>query len=315
MAWTSSANSWAGWVLAISEACSNKVLRPTGTATATYPMTASTTVLIVARNSHPTMSDRVRFRASNRQFSSGDALQGVEAEHETAFAQPSLEPNLAEFASYHGWLKLQVSLTLEGRHIYSPRGMKVAMPSLIRGTLLFALLATGAASSVNAQGTQGETGGVQKQVQLSSAQQVAAGEGALRRASSLAERLSKMLDGARRDKDILKADCLNRKLTEVNASTRNIESRIKALNDAVKGNDKNRANHEFTVLSVVGQKLDQLEQEASQCLGQDSYESGASQVVTIVPEDDPTGVNAATASPPPPAPPSVTVPPPLSPAK
>jgi len=192
------------------------------------------------------------------------------------------------------------------------------MPSLIRGTLLFALLATGAASSVSAQGTQqGAQGeiGAQKEPTLTMDQKVSAGEATLRRSTSLAERLSKMLDAARRDKDIMKADCLNRKLTEVNASTRNIEGRIKALSDAVKGSDTSRANHEYTVLSVVGQKLDQLEQEASQCLGQDVYESGASQVVTTVPADAAGRANPAATAPPASAPPSVTVPPPLSPAK
>jgi hypothetical protein len=122
-----------------------------------------------------------------------------------------------------------------------------------------------------------------------------------------------MLDEARRDKDIMRANCLNRKLTEVNANVRNVEQRTKGLQDAVAGNDTGRRNHEFTVLSVLSQKLDQLDREAAQCLGQSVYEPGASQVITTIPDyadrlgdpTDPTGV-------PPGAPPSFTVPPPLS---
>ena len=129
------------------------------------------------------------------------------------------------------------------------------------------------------------------------------------RASKLAERLSKMLDEARRERDIMRANCVNRKLTEVNANTRNVEQRMRALRDASAAGDDARRSHEFTVLTVLSQKLDQLDQEATQCLGQSIYEPGAAQIVTTIqsggPDYDPTVIEPATA-----APPSVTVPPP-----
>ncbi|MFA6129260.1 MAG: hypothetical protein WC699_18315 [Bacteroidales bacterium] len=121
---------------------------------------------------------------------------------------------------------------------------------------------------------------------LTNEEKVAQGESIARRASQLNERLSKMLDGARREKDIMRANCLSRKLTELNSNLRYIEGRNRALRDAVSGNDQARANHEYTVLGVLAQKLDQLDQEASQCLGQDIYESGASQVVTTFDTND-----------------------------
>jgi hypothetical protein len=117
-----------------------------------------------------------------------------------------------------------------------------------------------------------------------------------------------MLDEARRDKDILRANCVNRKLTEVNANSRNVEQRAKALKDAVDANDDSRRNHEYTVLSVLAQKLDMLSQEAAQCLGQSVYEPGASQVVTIVPANAPS-IDPSTVSTIPPPPPAVSVPP------
>jgi hypothetical protein len=139
-------------------------------------------------------------------------------------------------------------------------------------------------------------------------QQLQQSEATQRRTTQLAERMSRMLDEARRDKDILRANCVNRKLTEVNANGRNVDQRLKALKDAVDAKDQDRVNHEFTVMSVLGQKLDALSVEASQCLGQSVYEPGASQVVTTVPANapslDPSVV--PTAAPPPPA---VSVPP------
>ena len=127
----------------------------------------------------------------------------------------------------------------------------------------------------------GEIGSITRPV-LTNDDKVSQAESILRRASQLAERLSKMLDEARREKDVMRANCINRKLTEVNANTRNIEQRLRALRDAINNGDNNRANHEYTVLSVLSQKLDMLDQEASQCLGQSVFEPGASQIVTTI---------------------------------
>ncbi len=183
----------------------------------------------------------------------------------------------------------------------------MAMPSLIRGLLFVGVMTVGT-PSVWAQAAEGELGVTQTPV-LSTPDKIAQGEKIVKRGSALAERITKMLDAARRDKDIMRANCLNRKLTEVNANVRNAEGRLTALRDAAKGNDEARTNHEFTVLSVIAQKFDSADQEASQCIGQDVYESGASQVITTI-DPNTTDQNPATVPPPPPAPPSVTVPPP-----
>lgn len=155
---------------------------------------------------------------------------------------------------------------------------------------------------------QGEIG-VQSRAAVTPEEQLRAANDIARRANQLAERLSKMLDEARREKDIMRANCVNRKLTEVNANTRNVEQRMRALRDAAAAGDDARRGHEFTVLTVLNQKLDQLDQEAAQCLGQSVYEPGASQVITTIsqgsPTLDPTVIDPASV-----APTSITVPPP-----
>ena len=154
---------------------------------------------------------------------------------------------------------------------------------------------------------QGEIG-VQTRAAVTPEEQLTQAASINRRAGQLAERLSKMLDEARRDKDIMRANCVNRKLTEVNANTRNVEQRTRTLREAAAANDEARRSHEFTVLTVLAQKLEQLDQEATQCLGQSIFEPGASQVVTTIQRDsptlDPTFIEPSTA-----APPSETVPP------
>lgn len=159
--------------------------------------------------------------------------------------------------------------------------------------------------------TQGEIGATTT-AQVSSAEQLQQADAIARRGNQLAERMTRMLDEARRDKDILRANCVNRKLTEVNANVRNVDQRAKALKDAAAAGDDGRRNHEFTVLTVLSQKLDMLNQEASQCLGESVYEPGASQVVTTVPNNVIVGTDPSTVPSPPPSPPAVNVPPDVS---
>jgi hypothetical protein len=146
---------------------------------------------------------------------------------------------------------------------------------------------------------------------LSTTEQMAQVDAIARRGSSVAQRLTKVLAEARRDKDILRANCVNRKLTEVNATVRNIEGRSASFRDSSRLSDKSVSSHEFAVLSVLSQKLDLLEQETAQCLGQAAYETGASQVVTTISAST-VSIDPASLASPAVAPPSVTVPPSLS---
>jgi hypothetical protein len=103
----------------------------------------------------------------------------------------------------------------------------------------------------------------------------------------LSKRVSNMLNEARKEADIIRITCLNDKLTQINANLRNARKRLEAMLAAV---DPKAANHEFTVLKVLEQKFQTLEQEANQCVGQDIYEIGATEVITdidpsMVPDD------------------------------
>jgi len=162
--------------------------------------------------------------------------------------------------------------------------------------------------------TQAGTPGAQPEVAvttkaaLSSDEQLSQADAIQRRGKALADRLAKMLDEARTEKDIMRANCVNRKLTEVNANVRNVDQRSQAIKDASNGGDANRRNHEFTVLTVLSQKLDTLQREAGQCLGQSLFEPGASQVITTVPADNPT-LDPTVLDPTGTPPPAFTVPP------
>lgn len=88
-------------------------------------------------------------------------------------------------------------------------------------------------------------------------------EATLRKASELAQRLSKMLDEARRNKRIADVNFLNRKLTETNARVRNLESRAEAIRDAYKGGDRDRVAHERRAMEHIAGQLEQIEDEVA----------------------------------------------------
>jgi hypothetical protein len=137
---------------------------------------------------------------------------------------------------------------------------------------------------------------VERRANLSGTEQLAESERIGTRAVQTSRRVQQMLDEARRERDIIRVTCLNDKLTQVNANLRGVETRSESLREAVQMNDDDRRNHEFTVLTVLGQKFRTLEQEANQCLGQDIFETGTTRVETSIdpatPEEDPSAVTS-----------------------
>jgi hypothetical protein len=84
-----------------------------------------------------------------------------------------------------------------------------------------------------------------------------------------------MLEEARRETDMIRVTCLNDKLTQINANVRTAQSRLTAFQRAV---DNDQRSHELTVLNVLGQKLQVLDQESNQCVGQDLFETGPAKI-------------------------------------
>ena len=123
---------------------------------------------------------------------------------------------------------------------------------------------------------------LRRRANLAGSDQVSEAERILQRGNQISRKTSSMLDESRRERDIIRVTCLNDKLTQVNANLRTGEQRIQALKDAVSADDTSRRNHEFTVMNVLGQKFNVLEQEANQCVGQDLFDTGATKVETVV---------------------------------
>jgi hypothetical protein len=144
----------------------------------------------------------------------------------------------------------------------------------------------------------------------SAAEKTESAETIVARGNSLSQRVTQMLSEARRESDMIRVTCLNDKLTQINANVRTAQSRMTAFQKAV---DADQRSHELTVLNVLGQKLQVLDQESNQCVGQDLFETGPAKIqveinTALLPFEQEPG------SPPPTLPPSLPdIPPDASP--
>jgi hypothetical protein len=153
-------------------------------------------------------------------------------------------------------------------------------------------LAGGAALAQGQGQQQGAGAGAQGEGEmLGPKEQEAIAASVLRKGTALSKRVSQLLNDARKENDVIKVTCLNAKLTQINANLRNAQRHAEALANAA---EVGQVQHELTVLGVIGEKLDTLEKEAAQCVGQDLYETGQTRVITEIDtsmlpfEDNPT---------------------------
>ncbi|MEM8608997.1 MAG: hypothetical protein AAGF92_17970 [Myxococcota bacterium] len=145
---------------------------------------------------------------------------------------------------------------------------------------------------------------------LSPERQAAATEDAIAKASATCDAQEKALQSANREKDIIRATCLDDKLAQCAANLQNMKRRQSALNDAIQRNDTGSRNHEFAVIGVLSQKFKVLQQAANQCVGQDLFDTGDTKVRQEVDLYAPDGDPAVTT--PVIVPPIPYIPPPVS---
>jgi hypothetical protein len=184
-------------------------------------------------------------------------------------------------------------------------GPAVAVLALAGTALAQSTTAPPAAAPPNAQV------GFERRVQLSPQEESTQATAILTRMGQASTNVRRQLDKARQARDVVKSLCLSDKLSQIDVATRSARERANALDAAVQRGDSELANHEFTILSVLKQRVEQLVGEANQCIGEEVAFIGQTQVVTEVDpnlpgsEEDNTGIPAVPPfglSPPPPPP-------------
>jgi hypothetical protein len=125
----------------------------------------------------------------------------------------------------------------------------------------------------------------QKQQQLSPQQQITEADTQISRMEQASGNVRRQLEAARAARDVVKTLCLNDKLSQIDVATRSAKDRRQSLQLAVGRSDSELGNHEFTVLTVLRQRVEQLSAEANQCIGEEATLIGESKITTTV---DPT---------------------------
>ena len=106
------------------------------------------------------------------------------------------------------------------------------------------------------------------------------------------KRIQTLQDQAKREKDIIRLNCVTDKVVQVRVNISIAEQSMAALQEAVTRNDEGERTHEFTRLTIVNQKVLVLGTEAENCIGEDLSFVGATRVDVEVdpgiPTTDPT---------------------------
>lgn len=156
---------------------------------------------------------------------------------------------------------------------------------------LFAVLIGLFAQGVASAQAPGPAPGSTKQVDVSIQDQLAKSQSYLTTMKSIRQRVRTMLAEARQQRDVVKTLCLNDKLNQLDVAIRSANERTRGLEAAAGQGDRDMCNHEFTILTVLFQRAEQLDAEALQCIGKEVGFVGESSVSMDVdpalpPDDD-----------------------------
>ena len=92
----------------------------------------------------------------------------------------------------------------------------------------------------------------------------------------------RQLEEARAARDVVKVQCLNDKLTQLDVAIRSARDRYSAFMVAVDRGDIERARHEFMVLQVLRDRGQELVAEAAQCIGEETGFAGESRLTVEI---------------------------------
>lgn len=103
--------------------------------------------------------------------------------------------------------------------------------------------------------------------------------------------VNQQLTEAKKNKDVVKALCLDDKVKQMKLATDTARDRVVDLTSAATQNDPDRSRHEFTVIQVLRERVQALIAEAQQCIGEETGFVGNTEVIVnidpAVPNADP----------------------------
>ncbi|MHB8416877.1 MAG: hypothetical protein ACYDCL_02305 [Myxococcales bacterium] len=131
--------------------------------------------------------------------------------------------------------------------------------------------------------------------QLSDKEKLSRAEDAVAQMQKTLREVLERVEEARKERDLVKLNCINEKLTQVKALLRIAEQSYVALQEAVARAAEDNAQHEFAKIDIARQRITELRAEAEQCIGQLAYVVDEKTVVTV---EVPQGLPDVTTNPP-----------------
>jgi hypothetical protein len=110
--------------------------------------------------------------------------------------------------------------------------------------------------------------------------------------------LQTMVEQSRKQKDVIRLNCVMDKLAQVKVSMNIADEAIQKLQEGVSRNDDGSSFHEYTRITIVNQKVQVLQNEGQTCVGAELNYIGATRVEVDAPEL-PAGVTDPSLDPPP----------------
>jgi hypothetical protein len=119
---------------------------------------------------------------------------------------------------------------------------------------------------------------VKQRSTLSSQEMVQQGDGYFKSMAETVKRISALQDQSKRQKDIIRLNCVTDKLVQARVNLTIAEQAMAALQENISRADEGGRTHEFTRLTIVNQKVSVLGAEAENCIGEDLSFVGATRV-------------------------------------
>lgn len=132
---------------------------------------------------------------------------------------------------------------------------------------------------------------VQQGANITTAEMVTNANEYRRRISQVGARIQALVEEARKQKDIIRINCLADKLVQVKASLNVADKSFATMQESIGRQDEGASFHEYTRITIVNQNVNVLASEAEACVGEDLSYVGATRVdvdVEGVPVGDPT---------------------------
>lgn len=114
--------------------------------------------------------------------------------------------------------------------------------------------------------------------------QMSSADASVGKINTASNRVRHLLDDARKNspKDIVKLTCLQDKLAQIEISLDSAKKRSSALKSAQAAGNKDLANHEFTMVTTLRTRAEQLDAEANQCIGEEIGMPGVNKTTSTV---------------------------------